>query len=199
MTVAFRFLALTASLPIVLYAGIALSTDGRQAFADWWQTAQDRERLQEDGELVQANSKAMEAVVVDLIEGRLSLPEAAAALRALNEERPPNHRIHLDEYPGESAEERSLWWTLARAEAIFGYDSRKEEIERRLRTELREGLDAVKQSGLFPHQGAASWPEERGEYGITPTGSRTQNVSFEARDDVHFTIGVTRESGPTGD
>ncbi len=145
MTLLLRSLTL-ATIPLaVLGGGIFLSVNGRgpgsDIFSEWWQILQHGQRLQADVAYLWQSREAMDAVVADLIAGRLSLRQAADALSAESESRPTRYRIFLGDFPGRSEEERSLYWALHRAEAVLPDDSRRTEILRRLRAELQACLD----------------------------------------------------------
>jgi hypothetical protein len=80
-------------------------------------------------------------VVGRLLEQRLTLFEAAACFRAVDADRPPQVRVHLEVYPGDADEERLCWYVIRCAEAFLeekGQDAGP--VVSRLRAELRDHL-----------------------------------------------------------
>jgi hypothetical protein len=135
-----RFLTLATILLAPLYAGLLLATKGHQtgtsAFSDWWKQQQRAEQLRGAWDIISQSEEAAEAIIWDLIEGRLSLRQAAAEMDAAMENRIPADYILRNAFPGQSKEESSLRWALRRTELRLENDSRRPEVLRRLRAEL---------------------------------------------------------------
>ncbi len=137
---------LAAVFPLaILSAGLTWSSDDRESLAhllgDLIRSVLERERLNSDGAWLFRSSEVTHKIVADLDAGRLTLAEAAAALRAERESRPAWFRVHWKPLPGESVEECYLRQLLWEAESRLERDPRREEILTRLRAEydaLRE-------------------------------------------------------------
>jgi hypothetical protein len=140
-----RFLTLTTMLMAPLCAAMMLATSeygtGTSAFSDWWQAEQRAARLQDVQVSRTRSQEATKAIVSDLIEGRLSLREAAPAMFAEMERWIPPYGIFRQCYPGRSVEESILRWSVSYLEANLEYNSHRAEILRCMRAELQDYLD----------------------------------------------------------
>jgi hypothetical protein len=80
----------------------------------------------------------VDAIITELLEGRLSLVEAARQLQAERHNRPRSCRTDLSMYPGETEEERHLHLILTFAEVRLRNTPQSVEVLRRLQGELED-------------------------------------------------------------
>jgi hypothetical protein len=142
----------------VLYAVFLRSSDEHESLAhllgDLIHSVQERERIDSEAALFLRSTEVTHKVVADLDAGRLTLAEAAAALRDEHESRPALFRVHWKLLPGESIEECYLRQLLWQAECRLEGDPRREEILTRLRAEY----DALRESAAIGYEGASPPP-----------------------------------------
>jgi hypothetical protein len=113
---------------------------GAECLAEYVRSQWDYQRLDEERRLLDRSCAAKLDILADAIEGRLRLPEAAAALRAENEARPAHLRPGIFPFPGMSMEESYMRHVLFRAGVILADDSRRDEILKRMDAELQARL-----------------------------------------------------------
>jgi hypothetical protein len=130
-------------LPVSLSAVfVVLSGDGMDSVTGYVRTMRERERLNEEQTLLHRGSEVRQSIVARLIEGRLSLWEAANALSDEEEQLP--ERLRLPDYhhrPHRTNEECYMHLLLLVVEEKLSGDPRRDKILTRLRTELQAYLD----------------------------------------------------------
>jgi hypothetical protein len=109
--------------------------------ADWVGEALRRERIDAEREALNRSTAVTRGILTDLVEGRLSLREAADALRAEHESRPRRLQPPYLVRPDSSVEEDYLRWTCRLAEIHLEDSPRRPQVTRRLREELRACLE----------------------------------------------------------
>jgi hypothetical protein len=112
----------------------------RLSLADLLHETQRRERLEDDRAILMPIVAEREKIVRDLIEGRRSLRDAAAALRHESESKPPHLRESALRPQGQSIEEYFVRLAFLRAENELKDDSRRDAVLTRLRSELQDFL-----------------------------------------------------------
>jgi hypothetical protein len=101
----------------------------------WVEQGSRRERLDADLRETFEGIRVTRGITADLVEGRRTLAEAAAALRAESDSRPPARRLDVRYLPGETTEERFYRLAIALAGVELTGDPRREEVLRRLGAE----------------------------------------------------------------
>jgi hypothetical protein len=124
-------------LAVALYVASGRSGDGAGHAAAFVRSIRERERLGQDRELLRQKAETSQAVIDQLIVGRLSLGEAAAALHEEDEGHPQRLRLpafknflHLPH------QERYMHILLVRADNALEGDSRRAEVMNRLHGEF---------------------------------------------------------------
>ncbi|HWG41326.1 MAG TPA: hypothetical protein VN688_00970 [Gemmataceae bacterium] len=150
-----RLLTLATVLLAPLYAGLLLTGNEHQpgisAVAVWLKEQERAERLRNTGDMICESHEVMEAIIWDLIEGRLPLRKAAADLNAAMGSRVPNGPLFRVASPGQSAEESSLRWAIHCAEVRLKKDAREAEVLHRLHAELQDYLSEKSNPSAPPH------------------------------------------------
>jgi hypothetical protein len=98
------------------------------------------ELLEADHVLLNRSMRATERIREDLVAGRLTLRQAAAALVALNAARPARLRIRTEYFPGDTEEERFARSTVERVGRSLAADPGGAAVMARLEGELKEYL-----------------------------------------------------------
>ena len=131
-----------ALLAVALSALGLLFDMGMDLATDCIRSARKDDRLNEDWALLYRREEVRQNVLARLIEGQLSLPEAANVLSEEDERQPERlrlpvyrHWLHL------SREERYMHLLVFQAEGCLQSDPRKEKVLKRLRTELQAYQD----------------------------------------------------------
>ncbi len=119
---------------------------GRDAGAE----ARRLEQLRADQEVLRRRADLIRSLRADLLEGRRTLREAAAALRAENEAGPPHLDMHVEYLPGRTEEERYCRSVLAQVRAFAAGDSRAPAALARLEAELRGAFPATPRAVSVP-------------------------------------------------
>jgi hypothetical protein len=158
---AIQGIVLVIAVPIVaLYAAWKMPLGGRaNTWADYLRSIRQREGLVEDRVVLSQSIEAGHDIADRLFDRRLSLREAAAAMRDEIESRPEHLRPPL--YPYERKvprEELYMLQFLIRAENNLHGDPRQGEVLKRLRAELQAYRAARTQavSGASPKLQAAT-------------------------------------------
>ena len=128
-----------ALLMAVLYAGWKMASDGPPvSLADCLRTFLQTESICEDRVVLYRSIAVNEDIYKRLIEGRLSLAEAAAALREEIESRPAHLQPPIFPYERKLLpEDRYMLRLLARVEFELSDDPRRDEVVSRVRGEYR--------------------------------------------------------------
>jgi hypothetical protein len=98
--------------------------------------------LDADHVLLTRSMRATERIREDLVAGRLTLRQAAAALAAQNAARPARLRIRTEYFPGDTEEERFARSTVERIARGLGTQRGGAAVMARLQAELEEYLAA---------------------------------------------------------
>jgi hypothetical protein len=136
-----------ALLGVGLYAGCArLAGEFRKSPSgldvDLLEVARRAERLEAGNVALHASLRRGDAIRRELIEGRLTLREAAAALAEEDARRPDWVRSRPELLPGRTQEERWLHLTLTSVENMLWQDPRRDAVLTRLRAEFQDLLTA---------------------------------------------------------
>jgi hypothetical protein len=107
------------------------------------------DRLEADRERLEHRREVIRALATALAEGRLSLREAAAALRAENLSSPPHLAMHVEYLPGATEEERYCRAMLRHVRAQLEGDGRLPALLARLESEA-EALARGRPLGTTP-------------------------------------------------
>ena len=138
---AFTFLLRVAGLPVIL--GVTLLLCGQtgrgtaSAVTDWLHEVERSNRIDADRSEFRHYYAVNDVINCDLIEGRVSLREAVAAMRAEQEDRPPGYPSPVEGFPGRSVEERYMRLAILRTSNRLGQSSRKGEVLQHLHAELQ--------------------------------------------------------------
>jgi hypothetical protein len=132
---------LLAIAPLTLLSASSLLCSGGDSplmlLLQCFQEAQREESLRSEGVVLLDSTKTARQILGDLDAGRLSLREAAAALRAEHEGRPSRFRLPVHPLPGESVDECYMREIVRDAEVRLESDSSRHELLKRLRTEFQ--------------------------------------------------------------
>lgn len=139
-----RLLTLATILLAPLYTGLLFAgkehQPGISAVADWLKAQQRAERLRNTGDIIHESHEMMEAILWDLIGGRLPLWKAAADMNAAMGGRIADYPHFRLTFPGQSAEESLLRWAIHCVEVRLKKDAREAEVLHRLHAELQDYL-----------------------------------------------------------
>jgi hypothetical protein len=94
------------------------------------------DRLEADREVLERRREVVRSLVSGVIEGRLSLRQAAAVLREENRLSPPHLVMHLEYGPGATEEERYGRAVLAHVRAVLDRDPRRPAVLARVEAEV---------------------------------------------------------------
>jgi hypothetical protein len=132
---------------------LATAEDGprRSALSGWWQAVEREARLHAEWLAVSQNQETLDAIRMELIEGRRSLREAASPMFAQLEDRLPMDGQFWKHFQGRSREESILRWAINYTDASLEGESRQPEVMRRLHAELHDYLET--QSNPSPGTG----------------------------------------------
>jgi hypothetical protein len=126
----------TAMLAAALYAVSVLpGVGGAQYLAAYLRTVWERERIEEDKTVIFRTAQLRKEIIARLVQGSLSLQEAADAVRDDFESRP--ERLRPCYPPDVPPEERYPRTVLAWVQIDLSDDPRRDEVLKRLRAELR--------------------------------------------------------------
>ena len=140
------FAGAVALVAVVLYAAWAVSPEGlgrwpAHAVAPAAE-AERAQRLAAQGEALLRHVAVSNEIRQELIAGRLTLREAAAALAEENAGRPASARLRVDLLPGRDDEERWCRSTVTWVGNMMGEGPRRDAALARLRAELDDLLAA---------------------------------------------------------
>lgn len=138
------FLKLAYVTAVLAVAGMITSaaSDGLgmwRSLGDFLQSIQRQERLEAEEHRLTESQKRMESILSQLVDGRISLHEAAAALRDAYLRRSSNVRLRFEDYWGKAGDARLLRWTLMLAESRLTGETR-ERVLQRLQAELHSSV-----------------------------------------------------------
>jgi hypothetical protein len=153
-------------LPLALYAVFALPLGGGQTpgatmtLADILEVYRRSDRLDDEQVVVRQCGNANWDTLNRLIEGEVSLTEAAATLHQNIERLPPRRRPKVSSCFHEQDEEGRMRMTVEWAEMLLNNHPRREEIRARLHRELQAYRDAHGCSAPQPSEGRPCGPCE---------------------------------------
>lgn len=139
---------------------------GRDSVAAYIRAFWEQERLKEDQTIIFGRSEVRQNIFAGLIEGRLSLREAAKALNDEDERRPEHLRLpaylnwlHL------TKEEKYMHLLLILAENELQSDPRRDKVLKRLRAELQAYQNAGPRSLSADTPGPRGRPDHSADTG----------------------------------
>lgn len=139
-----RLLLLVAVPLAVLCTAILLFADGSgprgTALGHWLREIQRGERLDAAAPVLIRGAERTQSILAALVEGRLTLADAAEQLRSERESCPRPFRIDPILNPGESVEEYYLRTTVQQVEWYLYGEERQRTVVRRLQQELQNYL-----------------------------------------------------------
>jgi hypothetical protein len=94
------------------------------------------DRLEADREVLEHRREVVRSLVSGVVEGRLSLRQAAAVLRDENSHSPPHLVMHLEYGPGATEDERYARAVLAHVRAVLDRDPQRAAVLARLEAEV---------------------------------------------------------------
>ncbi len=105
---------------------------GANYLAEYLRAIWRKELMREDKTILFRSFEVNQDIIARAIDGRLSLPEAAAAMREENESRPAHLRSAIFPFHGMSLEESYLRHIIHRVDQALAGDSRHDEVLKRL-------------------------------------------------------------------
>lgn len=138
-------LLLLAAIPVaVLCACILLTVDGgglrRTALGSWLHEARRGELLRAAGSDLMRSNESVQSILAALVDGRLTLPEAAERIRSERENRHHPFRLQPTLQPGESIEDFYLRFTVELVQWHLEGQQCQREVVQRLQRELQNYL-----------------------------------------------------------
>jgi hypothetical protein len=133
-------------LPAALYFGDRVLSSGDPpnmqdlTLSDWLREGQRESQLNADGTIISRVNNENVAIIDALIEGRLSLRAAAAAMCAVGENKPAHLRIVEGRLPEQAVEEHYVRRAFKWADYTLIDDPRREAVMTRLQAELDDYL-----------------------------------------------------------
>ena len=139
-------------LAAALYAVAVLSSGGDvHTVSAFLRTLRQGQQLEEDQVLLGRSFETGDDIYARLIDGSLSLPEAAAALRSEHESRPAQLRPHVAaSFPHLPEEEAFMRVILAKVGYRMADDPRRGEVLDRLRAEYQAYRDRLSSAAKPP-------------------------------------------------
>jgi hypothetical protein len=136
-------LACSALLATALSAGSLLrSGEGGSLLGRWFEQMRRHEQLASDHEVLHASWQRIQDIVTELVEGRLSLREGAARLRAEHESRPEHLRPDIRMFTCDSLEECYMQSMYSLADTRLVNSPHRTKVLARLEKELQAFLKA---------------------------------------------------------
>jgi hypothetical protein len=133
-------------LPAALYFGDRVLSSGDAPYmreltlSDLLRESQRESQLNDDGTIISRVNNENRAIIDALIDGRLSLRAAAAAMRAVGASKPAHLRIPEEHLPEQAVEEHYVRRAFKWANYTLTDDPRHDAVLERLRAELDDYL-----------------------------------------------------------